>query len=444
MPQILVIDDEENYALMLQNLLEERGFKTQVTTHPKDAYELLKKNNYSLIVSDYRMPLMDGAAFLKKVRGLHPRLPVFLVSGVMNTAELVKVANLGATRVYEKPLDAEVFVGQVLQFVEPEADMGNWDQHPIESLKKRYSGQHKAAYGNVLSMLSDQTPCAVRWIEQLFYAWQQSPQLLLVEPVGGEGTLAVHEMERWEGFPRETIVLDSLDDLSMERITTRIQRALLDDGPPLSLGIPIQRQIEADELAMLQQVIDSQSGAESVSSKIRITLVASRNLPSHYLDAVEAHLSLRRVVVPELSGRFADIIFYLRMHSEQWLPTRYWPHEYESSLSSRLLAYSWPGNVEQISQWLRYLSDVKPALLDETAFDAFLEHIGLPVPHAHFNLEHAMVEQQRRLLIDAADAIHGSVLDVLGGMGFDTENLPEGVTEDDFELLFPQVLSSES
>ena len=43
MPQILVIDDEENYALMLQNLLEERGFKTEVATHPKDAYELLKK-----------------------------------------------------------------------------------------------------------------------------------------------------------------------------------------------------------------------------------------------------------------------------------------------------------------------------------------------------------------------------------------------------------------
>lgn len=111
--QILVLDDEENYALMLCALLTEYGFAVDVATSSNDACQMIRDKQYALIVSDYRMPLMDGAAFLKKVRMIHPRLPVFLVSGAMDTAELVKVANLGATRVYEKPLDTEMFLGQV-------------------------------------------------------------------------------------------------------------------------------------------------------------------------------------------------------------------------------------------------------------------------------------------------------------------------------------------
>lgn len=65
------------------------------------------------------MPIMDGAVFLKKAREVFPELPVILVSGLMNTPELVKVANMGVTLVLEKPLDTRYFLEQVKRFVQP-------------------------------------------------------------------------------------------------------------------------------------------------------------------------------------------------------------------------------------------------------------------------------------------------------------------------------------
>ena len=65
------------------------------------------------------MPVMDGADFLKKARELYPNLPFILVSGLMNTPELVKVANMSVTLVMEKPLDTAAFLRHVARFSEP-------------------------------------------------------------------------------------------------------------------------------------------------------------------------------------------------------------------------------------------------------------------------------------------------------------------------------------
>lgn len=117
--RILVLDDEENYALMLQDLLRENNYLVDMATRPEQAITLLEEIPYDLVISDYKMPVMDGADFLKKARELYPNLPFILVSGLMNTPELVKVANMSVTLVMEKPLDTGAFLQQVSRFSKP-------------------------------------------------------------------------------------------------------------------------------------------------------------------------------------------------------------------------------------------------------------------------------------------------------------------------------------
>lgn len=117
--RILVLDDEENYAEMLQDLLRGKNYRVDMATRPERAIDQLEEIPYDLVISDYKMPVMDGSDFLKKARQLYPELPFILVSGLMNTPELVKVANMSVTLVLEKPLDISVFLEEVARFSEP-------------------------------------------------------------------------------------------------------------------------------------------------------------------------------------------------------------------------------------------------------------------------------------------------------------------------------------
>ena len=117
--RILVLDDEENYAEMLRDLLLEHNFRVDMATRPERALDQLEEIPYDLVISDYKMPVMDGADLLKRSRELYPNLPFILVSGLMNTPELVKVANMSVTLVIEKPLDTEDFLAQVARFSSP-------------------------------------------------------------------------------------------------------------------------------------------------------------------------------------------------------------------------------------------------------------------------------------------------------------------------------------
>jgi CheY-like chemotaxis protein len=116
---ILVLDDEERYAIMLRDLLKEHGFEAEVSIDPRDALDRVRDQHYDLVISDYKMPVIDGAEFLLKARKTNPSLPVIMVSGLMNMPELLKVANIGVTLVLEKPFNTEEFLKHVAKFVEP-------------------------------------------------------------------------------------------------------------------------------------------------------------------------------------------------------------------------------------------------------------------------------------------------------------------------------------
>ena len=93
---ILLIDDEEKFAQMLQELLQLSGYESDYCLNPKEAVARLRQEEFDLVITDYKMPEMDGAEFLQEARKLNPDLPVIMISGLMNMPELIKVANIVA------------------------------------------------------------------------------------------------------------------------------------------------------------------------------------------------------------------------------------------------------------------------------------------------------------------------------------------------------------
>ena len=86
--KIMILDDEESLIKWLSYALEQKGYDVFATTEPKTALQTLKEERFDIVISDIRMPEIDGFAFLKKVRKIYPDIPVIFITayGSMESA----------------------------------------------------------------------------------------------------------------------------------------------------------------------------------------------------------------------------------------------------------------------------------------------------------------------------------------------------------------------
>src|SRR3990172_4680103 len=87
---ILCVDDEVNILSALRRLLRPFGWRVVTESSPGRALDLLLEDSFDLIISDMRMPEMDGAQFLEQARSLQPDAIRILLTG---QADLVSTAD---------------------------------------------------------------------------------------------------------------------------------------------------------------------------------------------------------------------------------------------------------------------------------------------------------------------------------------------------------------
>ncbi len=104
---ILVVDDEESIRTSLAGILEDEGFKPLFAADGVDALALAKQEVLDLVLLDIWMPRMDGLETLQKLKELHPRLVVIMMSGHGTIETAVKATKMGAYDFIEKPLSLE-------------------------------------------------------------------------------------------------------------------------------------------------------------------------------------------------------------------------------------------------------------------------------------------------------------------------------------------------
>jgi two-component system response regulator CpxR len=99
--RILLVDDNVNGSSARKTVLEEFGHKINVASSGADALEQFAQHKYDLVVTDYKMPRMDGLELIVRLRKLTPDIPIVLVSGFVDTLGLNE-ASSGADAVIQK------------------------------------------------------------------------------------------------------------------------------------------------------------------------------------------------------------------------------------------------------------------------------------------------------------------------------------------------------
>ena len=119
-PQVLVIDDEPGICEIIVEELTQRGIRAYGYSDPDDALKALASMKLDVVISDLRMPKMDGISLLKEIRKTHHYFPsVLFVSGYSNKQTLDRVMDMGAVALLEKPIDMNRLFNSVMeQYIE--------------------------------------------------------------------------------------------------------------------------------------------------------------------------------------------------------------------------------------------------------------------------------------------------------------------------------------
>jgi CheY-like chemotaxis protein len=115
MARILVVDDEQVVCELIESILHSAGHETRRAMDGSHAFDFINAEPFDLIVTDIFMPGEDGLGLLRRLRTLHPTLPVLVFTGKSDaTFDALDFAEkLGAAAVLRKPLERSTFLAAV-------------------------------------------------------------------------------------------------------------------------------------------------------------------------------------------------------------------------------------------------------------------------------------------------------------------------------------------
>ncbi|MBX5494257.1 MAG: response regulator [Bryobacteraceae bacterium] len=99
--RILLVDDNTDGLAARKCVLEELGYQITTASGALEALDVFQPGAFDLIITDYRMPMMDGVAFIEQIRAREPKVPVILISGFADALGLNE-QNTGADVVIQK------------------------------------------------------------------------------------------------------------------------------------------------------------------------------------------------------------------------------------------------------------------------------------------------------------------------------------------------------
>ncbi len=107
MNKILIVDDEQKIRHILQIMLEEQGYRTEQASNGEEALRLIRRYHYSMVITDLKMPKMDGMALLRHIKELDPDYPVIVLTAYGSIESAVEAIRQGALDYITKPFEED-------------------------------------------------------------------------------------------------------------------------------------------------------------------------------------------------------------------------------------------------------------------------------------------------------------------------------------------------
>jgi DNA-binding NtrC family response regulator len=386
------VDDEIRYRELYTQVLSSAGFETEAAASAKDAFRIIQKTAPALVVSDVRMPGLNGIELLRMVRENHGPLPFLLVTAYADVRDAVKALKLGAVDYLSKPVDLDELLAAVRDALGvsgglPEFDIPSKALHGIvaESPAMRIvlRDAYRVARSDANVLLTGESGTGKEVVALFIHrnSLRHDKSMVTVNCASLPATLLASElfghekgaftgaMARRQGRFREaeggTLFLDEIGDMQ-----TELQAALL-------------RAIETGRITPV-------GSDKEIEVDYRLLAATNRNL----LQEVEAgrfrqdlyyRLNVISIEIPPLRERMEDILPLARHFLVQGQPET---KRLSQAAARALTAYQWPGNVRELANAIehaRFLSQADiilpehlPPAVRSTTAHTHPETCGIP------------------------------------------------------------------
>ncbi len=354
---ILVVDDDLNVLEVIKARLTFAGYKTITAASAPEALDRLKEAVVDLIVSDIKMPGMNGLELFEKVHAIHPALPVIFLTAHGTIPDAIKAVKAGAYDYLTKPFDGHELLDKISEVIhrKPPALSTTSPPFPPQSLytgkspvmAKLYSIIARVAQSHVNILLLGESGVGKEHVAKLVHSnsprrngpfivvdcGATPPGLLESELFGhkrGAFTHAVNDKKGLiEASDNGTLFLDEIGNISPE-MQMRLLR-FLEDREIRRVGslrqIPVNCRIIAATNSDLTTDIENGRFREDLYYRLR---VVSLDVP---------RLKDRREDIPGLAHGFAE--HYSSIHGIALV-------EILPETMAWLCNYPWPGNVREL------------------------------------------------------------------------------------------------
>ncbi len=354
---VLVVDDEANMRKVLSAHLRRDGFRVLTANDGQEALELMSHGPVDVVLSDLRMPRLDGLGLLRALNEHHPALPVVLLTahGTVDTA--VDAMKLGAFDYLTKPFDRDE-LRVVIRKASAASELRSTEPEPEPHGRYGMIGRSGA--------LED----VFKTIDKVAF----SPSTVLIVGESGTGkeliASAIHKnSERHDkpyirincaAIPRDLIESELF---GYERgaftgaVTSKPGRFELADGGTLFLDeigtIPLEMQVKL--LRVLQEHEFERVGGVS-TTRVDVRLVAATNVDlsaevgaGRFREDLYYRLNVVPIHLPPLRERREDVELLVSHFVDKYRERLNKPvSEVSPEALESLVRYDWPGNVREL------------------------------------------------------------------------------------------------
>jgi two-component system nitrogen regulation response regulator GlnG len=367
---VWVVDDDESIRWVLEKSLAREQIQVQTFQGAAELLDALQDRAPDVLISDIRMPGVDGLTLMERVRNAHPRLPVIIMTAHSDLDAAVAAYKGGAFEYLPKPFDVDGVADLVRRAArrrteggagEPVRSVGNLLIGEAPAMQDVFRAVGRLSQSQITVLITGESGTGKELVARALHETSARagkpfiaintaaiPKDLMESELFGHerGSFTGAQAQRKGRFEQAdggTLFLDEIGDMPAD-LQTRLLR-VLQDGQFYRVGGVAPLNVDVRVIAATHQDLD-------------VLVRAGR-----FREDLYHRLNVIRVRIPPLRERRQDVPLLMRhflAKAAQELKTE--PKRLRPEVLTRLKDFDWPGNVRQLENTCRWLTVMAPGL----------------------------------------------------------------------------------